>query len=62
VAVYRPLDHRKHGVVVFRDRATRFRDALARPCTTYRYTIVNIDPSGRRSTGVPTSVMTDGSS
>ena len=33
--------------VVFRGRAATFRDASPRPCTTYRYTIVNYDRRGR---------------
>lgn len=44
--------------VLFRGRAASYRDASARPCTKYLYTIVNYDRSGRRSTGVPTSVVT----
>ena len=31
---------------------------LSAPCTGYRYTIVNYDRRGHRSTGVPTSVVT----
>ena len=46
--------------VVFRGRAAAFRDASPRPCTTYRYTIVNYDRRGRPSTGIPTSVVTEG--
>ena len=48
------------GVVVFRGRAARYRDASTRPCTVYRYTIVNFDRRGHRSTGVPTSIVTRG--
>jgi hypothetical protein len=48
------------AVVVFRGRAARYRDSSARPCSSYRYTIVNHDRSGHRSTGVPTSVVTGG--
>jgi hypothetical protein len=48
------------STVVFRGRAASFRDASPRPCTTYRYTIVNYDRSGHPSTGVPTSVVTEG--
>jgi hypothetical protein len=58
VVVLRTRDSRKHGVVVFKGRATSYRDASAQPCTTYRYTIVNYDRRGHRSTGVPTSVVT----
>ena len=46
--------------VVFRGRAASFRDAPSRPCTTYRYTIVNYDRDGHPSTGIPTSVVTEG--
>ena len=46
------------AVVVYRGRATSYRDASLRPCTGYRYTIVNYDRRGHRSTGVPTSVVT----
>lgn len=46
------------SVVVYRGWATSSRDASARSCTAYRYTIVNYDRKGRRSTGVPTSVVT----
>jgi hypothetical protein len=46
--------------MMFRGRATRYRDRSARPCTIYRYTIVNYDRRGHRSTGVPSSVLTDG--
>jgi len=52
---------RKRGsssVVVYRGRATSYQDASPRSCTGYRYTIVNYDRSGHRSTGVPTSVVT----
>jgi hypothetical protein len=58
VAVLRARGFRGHGSVLFRGRAATYRDASARPCTAYRYTIVNYDRSGRRSTGVPTSVVT----
>jgi hypothetical protein len=60
VAVLRALDGGKPSVVVFRGRATSVRDTSPRPCSTYRYTIVNYDRGGRRSTGVPTSVVTAG--
>lgn len=48
----------RSAVVVYRGRATSYRDASLRPCTGYRYTIVNYDRRGHRSTGVPTSVVT----
>jgi hypothetical protein len=48
------------AVAVFRGRATSFRDASANRCSAYRYTIVNYDSRGRPSTGVPTSVVTQG--
>jgi hypothetical protein len=48
------------STVVFRGRAASFRDVPPRACTTYRYTIVNYDRRGHRSTGVPTSVVTAG--
>jgi hypothetical protein len=60
VVVLRTLGDERRGTVVFRGRATSFRDVSSRPCTTYRYTIVNYDRSGHRSTGVPTSVVTGG--
>jgi hypothetical protein len=60
VVVLRARGNREHGTVVFRGHATSFRDASARPCTVYRYTIVNYDRRGHRSTGVPTSVVTGG--
>jgi hypothetical protein len=60
VVVLRTRSARRHGVVVFRGRATSYRDASLRPCTAYRYTIVNYDRGGHRSTGVPTSVVTPG--
>jgi hypothetical protein len=47
-------------VVVYRGRATSYRDMSPQPCTAYRYTIVNYDRSGHHSTGVPTSVVTEG--
>lgn len=58
VVVLRTRGGRKRGVVVFKGRATRYRDVSARPCTAYLYTIVNYDRRGHRSTGVPTSVAT----
>jgi hypothetical protein len=58
VVVLRTRGSRMPGVVVFSGRATTYRDASPRPCTAYRYTIVNYDRRGRRSTGVPTSVVT----
>ena len=58
VVVIRARGAHGHRSVLFRGRAASYRDASARPCTAYRYTIVNYDRSGRRSTGVPTSVVT----
>jgi hypothetical protein len=58
VLVLRRREGRSGTTVVYRGRAARFRDASARPCTGYRYTIVNVDRQGHRSTGVPTSVVT----
>jgi hypothetical protein len=49
-----------HSAVVFRGRAASFHDVSPRACTVYRYTIVNYDRRGHRSTGVPTSVVTSG--
>ncbi len=46
------------SVVVYRGRARRFEDTPLRPCSAYRYTIVNYDRRGHRSTGVPTSLVT----
>ena len=60
VVVLRTLGARTGGVIVFRGRATSYRDVQARACTAYRYTIVNYDRSGHRSTGVPTAVVTQG--
>jgi hypothetical protein len=60
VAVIRALGTGRSSAIVFRGRGTSYRDVSTRPCTTYRYTIVNYDVRGRRSTGVPTSVVTDG--
>jgi hypothetical protein len=60
VVVFRTLDDGKHSVMLFRGRATSIRDDSPRPCRTYRYTIVNYDRGGHRSTGVPTSVVTGG--
>jgi hypothetical protein len=60
VVVLRTRRDRGLGAVVFRGRATSFRDVPLRPCTAYRYTIVNYDRHGHRSTGVPTSVVTEG--
>jgi hypothetical protein len=58
VVVTRRRARRGPSVVVYRGWATSYRDASARPCTAYRYTIVNYDRKGHRSTGVPTSVAT----
>jgi hypothetical protein len=60
VVVLRARGDRGPGTVVFRGRAGSFRDRSPRPCTAYRYTIVNYDRHGHRSTGVPTSVVTAG--
>ena len=60
VVVLRALGDRQQGTVVFRGHATSFRDEPSRACTSYRYTIVNYDLRGHRSTGVPTSVVTGG--
>ena len=60
VVVFRTLDDGKHRITLFRGRATSIRDDSPRPCRTYRYMIVNYDRGGRRSTGVPTSVVTGG--
>jgi hypothetical protein len=62
VVVLRARGARRRGVVVYRGRATGYRDVSPRPCTAYRYTIVNYDRRGHRSTGVPTSVVTNGCS
>jgi len=58
VVVLRTRKGRERSVVVHSGKATRYRDASPRPCTGYRYTIVNYDRRGHRSTGVPTSVVT----
>jgi len=50
----------KRSKIVFRGRAASYRDVSPRPCTSYRYTIVNYDRRGRPSTGIPTSVFTEG--
>ena len=60
VVVFRTGDNSNHGSIVFRGRATRVRDVPPRPCITYRYTIFSYDRGGHRSTGVPTSVVTEG--
>ena len=60
VVVVRARGGSAHGAVVFRGQATSFRDNSPRPCTAYRYTIVNYDRHGHRSTGVPTSIVTAG--
>ena len=51
-----------HGGVVYQGRAASYSDSEVRPCTPYRYTIVNYDRRGHPSTGVPTSVVTSGCS
>ena len=58
VVVLRTREGRDKSVVVHTGKATRYRDDSPRPCTGYRYTIVNYDRHGHRSTGVPTSVVT----
>lgn len=60
VDVLRQPAPRPNRDVVYSGQATRYRDLKARPCTVYRYTIVNYDRRGHRSTGVPTSIVTDG--
>ena len=60
VVVMRTRGSGTNSVVVFRGRAARYRDASARTCSEYRYKIVNYDPRGHRSTGVLTSVVTQG--
>ena len=60
VVVLRSLAAGKRSVVVYRGAATSYRDLSPQPCTAYRYTIVNYDRSGHHSTGVPTSVVTQG--
>jgi hypothetical protein len=62
VVVLRTIGRRKSGTVVYRGSGRSYRDAEPRPCTAYRYTIVNYDRDGHRSTGVPTSVVTNGCS
>lgn len=58
VLVLRTRERGGKSVVVYRGAAKSARDASARPCTGYRYTIVNYDRRGHRSTGVPTSIVT----
>ena len=60
VVVVRQRGAQGHDGVVFRGRVASYRDSEVRPCTAYRYTIVNYDRRGRRSTGVPTTVLTGG--
>jgi hypothetical protein len=60
VVVLRARGGRGRGSVIFRGRATSYRDVSTRPCTPYRYTIVNYDRNGHSSTGVPTSLVTAG--
>jgi hypothetical protein len=50
----------RRNIVLYRGRATSYRDGSTRPCTAYRYTIVNYNRRGHRSTGVPTTVVTEG--
>ena len=58
VVVLRTRQGRDTSAVVQSGKATSYHDASPRPCTGYRYTIVNYDRRGHRSTGVPTSVVT----
>lgn len=58
VVVLRRRNGGSGSTVVYRGRAARLGDASVRRCTSYRYTIVNYDRRGHRSTGVPTSVVT----
>ena len=51
-----------HGGVVYEGKGASYSDSDVRRCTSYRYTIVSYDRSGRPSTGVPTSVVTSGCS
>jgi hypothetical protein len=60
IVVVRQEVARRHGIVVFRGRATSFRDVSARPCTAYWYIIINYDGRGHPSTGVRNSVVTEG--
>ena len=60
VVVLRARGNQGRGTVVFGGRVASFRDLSPRPCTAYRYTIVNYDRHGHRSTGMPTSVVTAG--
>ena len=60
VVVLRASSAQREGVVVFRTPGTSYRDSSARACTEYRYTIVNYDRHGHSSTGIPTSVVTQG--
>ena len=60
VIVLRALGVGRRSIVLYRGRATRYRDASTRPCMAYRYTIVNYNRRGHRSTGVPTTVVTEG--
>ena len=60
VVVLRTRDLNRRGAVLYSGSATSYRDVSARPCTAYRYTIVNYDRRGHRSAGVPTSIVTDG--
>jgi hypothetical protein len=60
VVVLRALGAGGRSIVVYRGRATSYRDISPRPCTAYRYTIVNYDRRGHPSTGVPTTIVTEG--
>jgi cytoskeletal protein RodZ len=58
VVVLRKREARANSVVVYRGRASSFRDASPSPCAGYQYTIVSYARRGHRSTGVPTAVVT----
>jgi hypothetical protein len=60
VVVVRKLVSDQRSVVLLRGQATSFRDVSACGCTAYRYIIINYDGRGHPSTGVPTSVVTQG--
>ena len=60
VVVLRALGVGRRSIVLYRGQATSYRDASTRPCTAYRYTIVNYNGRGHRSTGVPTTIVTEG--
>jgi hypothetical protein len=58
VVVLRTRPGHTRSAVLYRGKASRFRDARTRACTAYRYTIVNYDRAGHASSGVPTAVVT----